>query len=110
MKRIEAFVRSELAKDVVEAITKKGVGGVTLIQSLGRGMGERPWIGGDKGHQLEFNAVDVVITITEDSKVDSVISAINNTAYTGEKGDGMIFVTEVVDAYDISNKTQVSKE
>ena len=109
MKRIEAFVRSELAKNVVEAITKEGAGGVTLIQSLGRGLGERPWIGGDKGHRVEFNAVDVVITITEDSKVKSVISAINNTAHTGEKGDGMIFVTNVVEAYNISSKTQVSE-
>lgn len=109
MKKIEAFVRSELAKDVVEVISKEGVGGVTLIQALGKGKGERPWIGGDKGHQVEFNSIDVVVTITEDSKVDSVISAINNIAHTGEKGDGMIFVYNVADAYNISNKGKVSE-
>lgn len=110
MKRIEAFVRSELAKDVVDAISKEGVGGVTLIQSLGKGLGERPWIGGDKGHQVEFNSIDVVLTIAEEAKVDAVISAINNTAHTGERGDGMIFVTDVVDGYNISNKSKVSEK
>lgn len=102
-------MRSELAKEVVDAITKEGVGGVTLIQSLGKGMGDRPWIGGDKGHQVEFNSIDVVLSIVEDSKVEGVISAINNTAHTGEKGDGMIFVTNVVEAHDISNKNKVSE-
>lgn len=102
-------MRSELVKEVVDAITKEGVGGVTIIQSLGKGKGDRPWIGGDKGHQVEFNSIDVVLTIVEDSKVEGVISAINNTAHTGEKGDGMIFVTNVIDAHDISNKSKVSE-
>ena len=104
MKRVEAIVRSEFAKKVVDEITKQGVGGVTLIQSLGRGSGERPWLGGEKGHQVEFNALDVIITVIEDSKLDSVVSAISNTAHTGEKGDGKIFVSEITDVYDITTK------
>ena len=104
MKKVEAIVRSELAKRVVDEITKQGVGGVTLIQSLGRGSGERPWLGGEKGHQVEFNALDVIITVIEDSQLDSVVSAISNTAHTGEKGDGKIFVSDISDVYDITTK------
>ena len=109
MKRIEAFVRSEIAKDVVSAISNQGVGGVTLIQSLGKGSGDRPWVGGEKGHQIEFNAIDVVVCIVNDSKVDPVLSAISDTAYSGEKGDGMIFVSDVIQAFNISNKEKVSE-
>ena len=105
MKRVEAYVRSEIAKDVVSAISKQGVGGVTLIQSLGKGAGDRPWVG---GHQIEFNAIDVVVCIVDDSKVDPVISAVSDTAYSGEKGDGMIFVSDVIQAYNISTKEKVS--
>jgi nitrogen regulatory protein P-II 1 len=101
MKRIEAIVQSEVSKQVVRAISQAGVGGVTLIQSLGQGTGERPKIG---GHQIEFNSTDVIVTVIHDSKVDSVIAAIINAAHTGKKGDGKIFVTNVEESYDITTK------
>ena len=101
MKRIEAIVQSEVSRKVVRAVRETGVGGVTLIESLGQGAGERPEIG---GKQIEFNSTDVIITVVHDAKVDSVISAIMNVAHTGEKGDGKIFVTNVEESYDISTK------
>jgi len=101
MKRIETVVQSEVSRQVVRAIKETGVGGVTLIESLGQGAGERPEIG---GKQIEFNSTDVIITVVNDSQVDSVVSAIMNTAHTGEKGDGKIFVTNVEQSYDISTK------
>lgn len=101
MKRIEVIVQSEVSKQVVRAIRKAGVEGVTLIQSLGQGTGERPEIG---GHQIEFNSTDVIIAVVNDSIVNSVISSIMDVAHTGQKGDGKIFVTNVEESYDISTK------
>lgn len=101
MKRIEAIVQSEISKNVVNAISKAGVGGVTLVQSLGQGAGERPEIG---GHKIEFNSTDIIVTVVQDSMVQSVVEAIIETAHTGEKGDGKIFVTNVEESYDISTK------
>ena len=101
MKRIEVIVQSEVSKQVVRAIRKAGVEGVTLIQSLGQGAGERPEIG---GHQIEFNSTDVIIAVVRDSIVNSVISSIMDVAHTGQKGDGKIFITNVEESYDISTK------
>ena len=101
MKRIEAVVQSEISKQVIKAIRKVGIGGVTLIQSLGQGAGERPEIG---GRQIEFNSIDVIVTVVQDSEVNLVVSAIMDIAHTGEKGDGKIFVTNVEESYDISTK------
>ena len=101
MKRIEVIVQSEVSKQVVKAIKKAGVEGVTLIQSLGQGTGERPEIG---GHQIEFNSTDVIIAVVDNSIVNSVISSIMDVAHTGQKGDGKIFVTNVEESYDISTK------
>ena len=101
MKRIEAIVQSDVSKQVIKEIRKVGVGGVTLIQSLGQGAGERPEIG---GRQIEFNSIDVIVTVVHDSEVNLVVSAIMNIAHTGKKGDGKIFVTNVEEAYDISTK------
>ena len=101
MKRIEVVVQSEISRQVVAAIRKIGVGGVTLIESLGQGAGDRPEIG---GKQIEFNSTDVIITVVNDSQVNSVVSAIMDTAHTGQKGDGKIFITNVEESYDISTK------
>ena len=101
MKRIEAIVQSEISKQVVNAIRKIGIEGVTLIQSLGQGDGERPEIG---GHQIEFNSTDIIITVIPNSKVEAVVSEIIRVAHTGEKGDGKVFVSEVAESYDITTK------
>ena len=101
MKRIEAVVQSDISRSVVKAISETGVGGVTLIESLGQGPGERPEIGGKK---IEFNSTDVIITVVNDSQINSVVSAIMTAAHTGEKGDGKIFITNIEEAYDISTK------
>ena len=101
MKRIETVVQSEISRKVVKAIRDTGVGGVTLIESLGQGAGDRPEIG---GKQIEFNSTDVIITVVNDSEVDSVVSMIMDTAHTGQKGDGKIFVTNVEESFDISTK------
>jgi len=101
MKRIEIIVQSEVSRKVVRTIREIGVSGVTLIESLGQGGGERPEIG---GKQIEFNSTDVIITVVNDSQLDSVISAIMDVAHTGNKGDGKIFITNVEQSYDISTK------
>lgn len=101
MKRIEIIVQSEVSKKVIKEIRNIGVGGVTLIQSLGQGAGERPEIG---GRQIEFNSTDVIVTVVQDSMVSSVVSAIMKVAHTGEKGDGKIFVSNIEESYDISTK------
>ena len=101
MKRVETVVQSEVSRQVVKAIRDKGVGGVTLIESLGQGAGDRPEIG---GKQIEFNSTDVIITVVNDSQLESVVSAIMDTAHTGQKGDGKIFITNVEESYYISTK------
>ena len=107
MKRIEAVVQSETSRKVVKAIRDTGVGGVTLIESLGQGAGDRPEIG---GKQIEFNSTDVIITVVNDSEVNSVVSAIMDTAHTGQKGDGKIFVTNVEESFDISTKQKSAEK
>ena len=106
MKRIEAVVQNEVAKKVVDAIRKHEVG-VTLIEALGKGEGERPWIGGERGHPIEFNTTDVIVTVVDDDDMESIVSAIMEAAHTGSKGDGMVFVTNVENAYDITTKSKI---
>jgi len=101
MKRVEAIVQSDMAKQVVQAIRDEGVEGITLIQSFGQGQGERPLIG---GKQIEFNTTDVIMSVIPDSKVNQIVEKIMSVAHTGSKGDGKIFVSEISNSYDIATK------
>jgi nitrogen regulatory protein P-II 1 len=55
----------------------------------------------------EYNRTDYITTIVNDSRVDKVIKAIIDTAYTGSKGDGKIFVYTVEESYDIGNRKKI---
>jgi len=105
MKRIEAMIPTLRRSRVVDAILKAGAGGVTVIESRGKGSSPRPTVSGAKGtarYVAEYNRTDTITTIVEDSKVDAIARAILNAVHTGKKGDGKIFVSPVEESYDIT--------
>ena len=97
MKKIEAIVPSGTKDAVIAAIKKVGVGGVTVHQVQGQGAQDPPLVG-------QYFSRDMIICVVDDPKLDDVIDAIANVACTGTKGDGKVFVTEIVDALDICTK------
>ena len=109
MKRIEALIQSDKQKAVTDSLISAGVGGLTVTRSLGRGAGERPRIGGPSGEEIQYNAIDTVVTVVDDSQVDSIISAICEAAFSGTKGDGKIFVSNIETSVDIFTKEKNSK-
>ncbi len=95
----------------VEAALKAGAEGVTIAETRGKGEGERPMVRGARGtarYVAEYSRTDTLITIVDDSKVDSVVQAIIEAVHTGSKGDGKIFITNVEKSYDISAQTSSS--
>ena len=111
MKRIEAFIKVDKLNSVVDALTNIGVGGLTVTKSQGRGAGARPEIGGSRGtstYVAEYNQSNTLVTIVDDSKVGSVISAITDAASTGTKGDGKIFISPIDQSVDIATKEKGS--
>ena len=111
MKRIDAMIPSMKRSAVIDSILKAGAQGVTVVESRGKGAGDRPMVGGARGTAkfiAGYNRTDTVTTIVNDSKLDSVVSAIIDIAHTGSKGDGMIFVSTVDEAYKIGTKEKVT--
>jgi nitrogen regulatory protein PII len=71
--------------DVIDVILKAGAQGVTLVESRGKGAGDRPMVGGARGtakYIAGYNRIDTITTVVNDSKLDSVVSAIIDKAYT----------------------------
>lgn len=111
MKRIEAFVKTDKTSLVVDAIKKAGAKGLTVFSARGQGEGERPMVGvsrGTKRQVVEYNEIDAIVTIVDDSKADGIITAIVNVASTGTKGDGKIFVSNVENVVDIGTSQKGS--
>ncbi len=97
MKRVEDNIRPEKLEQVLKAIKEIGVGGLMVRKIEGMGADDAP--------SLEFLvARTVVTTIVEDGKVDDLMKAIAEVASTGAKGDGKVYVENVIEMTDICTK------
>ena len=113
MKRIDAMIPSMRRNEVVNNILKAGSRGVTVVESRGKGDGERPMVEGARGtakYIADYNRIDTITTVVDDSKVDSIVSSIIDVAYRGNDGDGMIFVSTIDEAYKISTKEKIKPQ
>ncbi len=97
MKKIEAFIQQDMLGPVIKAIREIGVGGLTVLNAQGQGAAESPVVG-------QFFSKNIVIVVVEDEKADKIMESIANTACTGAKGDGKIFVSNIEESTDICSK------
>jgi len=97
MKKIETIVQPGMKDQVISAIKKLGVGGISTWHIQGQGAADPPLVG-------QYFSKEAIVTVVPDSKVDAVLDAIAGVACTGTKGDGKVFVTNVEIALDICTK------
>ena len=102
MKLITAIVRPERLNDVLEALFKTAVRGLTISHARGHG-GETEQVETYRGTTVKMELVDKVrVEIgVSDSFVMPTVQAVMRAARTGEVGDGKIFVTPVEKVYRI---------
>jgi nitrogen regulatory protein P-II 1 len=102
MKIIVAVVRPEKLSDVLEALYRAEVRGLTLTRVQGHG-GEMERVETYRGTTVKVNMQDKVrLEIgVSDAFVQPTIQAILRSARTGEVGDGKIFVLPVEKVYRI---------
>ena len=96
MKLITAIVRPEKLNDVLEALFRAEVHGLTLSRAQGHG-GERESVETYRGTTVKMELVDKVrldIGVSDDF-VDRTVEALREAARTGRVGDGKIFVLPV---------------
>lgn len=110
MKRIEAIIRSERMPVVKEHLRQIGIGGMTVSAVSGWSR-ERELHLQWRGSPVSYDLVPKVKfeTIVSDDKVDSVIQGIIEHARTGEHGDGVIFISTVEQAINITTLNRDDK-
>jgi len=105
MKRIEAIVRPEKLEDIVEKLEALGHSGITVTQVEGHGR-QKGIVEQFRGkeYKLLFIPKVKIEAIVKDDLVEKLIDAIVVTAFTGNVGDGKIFVSDVKDAVRVRTK------
>ena len=102
MIKLEAIIRPSKLDDVKEALDEIGIKGITVISVMGAGK-QRGRTQYYRGQEYVVNLLDktkLEIVISDD-KVEGVIEAVTKAAYTGEIGDGKIFLSKVEDCVRI---------
>jgi nitrogen regulatory protein P-II 1 len=110
MKKIEAIIRAEKMPLVKEQLRQIGIGGMTVSTVSGWSRQRElhlQWRGSPVSYDLmpktKFEA------IVPDEKVEEIIQAIVEHARTGEHGDGVIFVSTVERAINITTLNRDDK-
>jgi len=102
MKKIEAIVRPVKVGDVCNALQKVGHPGLMLTEITGHGMqkGMTTTLRG-KTYKIDFITKIKIDVVVRDEDVDRIVQAVREAAFTGEEGDGKIFISPVEDAMRI---------
>ena len=105
MKKIEAIIRVSKFQAVKEALHEIDIDFFSYFDSIGVG-NEKKRKGSYRGtsDDTEFISRRTLSIVVRDINVEKTIECILNTAYTGEVGDGKIFVIPVDDSYRIRTR------
>jgi nitrogen regulatory protein PII len=102
MKKIEAIIKPFKLEDVKDAVLELGVTGMTITEVKG--------FGRQKGHKEIYRGAEYVVDFLPKMKIEVVVASdmvprvietIKKQAYTGEIGDGKIFILPVEKAIRI---------
>jgi len=110
MKEIRAYVRRDEVNELVERLRAAGAPGVAIIEihPLGYGYEANPFErfkAGvvDRYRHLAIVKLEIVCT---DPQLERLIQVIEDQCQSGFGGDGMIFVSEVVEAVRICDRAR----
>jgi nitrogen regulatory protein P-II 1 len=98
MKKIEAIIRHFKLEDVKNALSEKGIHGMTIVEVRG--------FGRQKGHTEMYRGTEYAVDFVPKVKIEivcaedglqNIIDTIMQTAQTGQIGDGKIFISDLAD-------------
>jgi nitrogen regulatory protein P-II 1 len=105
LKKIEAIIREDKLTDVKDALRQIGIVGLNSFEIRGHGRQGGISLAGRSGtYQVDMLTKIQINIILSEHNLEDTIEAILNSAYTGEPGDGLIFVFPVEEAIRIRTR------
>ena len=96
MKKVTAIIRPEKLEELKDALSERGVHGMTVYEVMGCGS-QLGWSEFYRGTAVLLNMIPKVKVelVVNDAQVEGLIELVCEVARTGEVGDGKIFVYPV---------------
>jgi nitrogen regulatory protein P-II 1 len=93
VKKIEAIIRPDRLQRVQDALDELGVSGLTVSEVMGCGR-QKGYTEQYRGSRANISLLPKlkVESVIPDELVDTAVTAVVGAAYTGEIGDGRLFV------------------
>jgi nitrogen regulatory protein P-II 1 len=105
LKKIEAIIREDKLNDVKEALRQIGIVGLNSFEIRGHGRQGGIRLAGRSGsYQVDMLTKIQINIILSEQNLEETIEAILTSAYTGEPGDGLIFVYPVEEVIRIRTR------
>lgn len=98
LKMIKAIVRADAADTVADGLAEAGYASMTKIHAFGRGKQKGITVGTIHYDELPRT---ILLMVVDEKDVDEVLKLIHYKAYTGNFGDGKVFVTPVDNAVTV---------
>lgn len=96
LKKIEAIIRESKVNDVKDALNEIGIMGLNMFEIRGRGRQGGIQLTGRSGtYQVDMLTKIQINIVLSERNLEETIKTIVKAAYTGEPGDGLIFVSSV---------------
>ncbi len=101
MKKIEAIIRKTKFEDVKEALLEADIEWFSYYDVRGIGKSRQARI--YRGVMYDTSSIERILIsiVVRDKNVEKTVKAIQNAAWTGEIGDGRIFIVPIEDAIRI---------
>ncbi len=110
MKEIKAYIRPEKIDDVVHALEAIGLRDMTIIDVAALGNLRDPE---HFRYSIEFveqySKMAKLELVVDDDWCQPIVTTILRSAHTGLPGDGVVFVSPVLEAYRIREKKRIFK-
>ncbi len=105
LKKIEAIIREDKVNDVMDGLNEIGIVGMNMFEVRGHGrQGGVQLVGRAGTYQVNLLPKIQLNIVLNERNLEAAIEAVLKSAYTGETGDGIIFVTPVEDVVRIRTR------
>ena len=108
MKKIEAVIRKSRFEDVKQALYDAGIEWFSYWDITGLGKSTEEQVVRGQVFKSGYIQRRMLSIVVRDINVEITVNAIIKSAYTGEQGDGKIFVSDIEETYRIRTKEKGS--
>ena len=106
MREVKAFIREERTSKVIGALSDAGFGSITVSEAEGTGKYTKKEDMPSLRFPVTHSKMSKLEIVCKKEDVESIVKVIHDQGGTGEKGDGLVYVSDVPQVFKIRTGQQ----